>query len=88
MSARIAAVLVGLALLAAGCDSGDDSSRPSPPSSPPETDDAEPVWSDSPEIIEACRGLYDGPPEGEEAFVDKCVAAVSGLPDPALNELS
>jgi hypothetical protein len=88
VSARIAAVLVGLALLAVGCDSGDGSSRPSPGKTDDKGDDAEPVWSDAPEIIEACRGLYEGPPEGEEPFVDRCVAAVSGLPDPALDELS
>jgi hypothetical protein len=92
VSARIAAVLVGLALLAVGCDSGDsgdDSSRPSPR----KTDDATP-WYESPGITEACRTVFENlPPERrdattEEAFVDKCQGAVSGLPDPGLNELS
>jgi hypothetical protein len=82
--ARIAAVLVGLVVLVPACDAGPDSSESEKRKREPDRT----PWYESPQIIEACRDLYEGPPEGEEAFVDKCVEAVSGLPDPGLNELS
>jgi hypothetical protein len=74
----VAVGIAGLLVLGAGCDSGSDDAEDAPrPKS-------------SLDVVEACRDVYERLPQPtrdattEDAFIEQCLAAVRGRPDPRL----
>jgi hypothetical protein len=82
---RVALFVAGLAVLGAGCDSGSDDAE-----NGPETPASESTSPPSSDAVEACRGVYERLPPAtkeattEDAFIESCLAILSGKPDPGL----
>jgi hypothetical protein len=82
---RVAVVVVGVAVLSAGCDAGSDDAEKGGRRPPSENGP-----SPSESVEEACRGVYERlPPATREAttedeFIEHCLAIVRGTPDPVL----
>jgi hypothetical protein len=83
---RLVVVVVGLVVLGGGCDSGSDGAGENRDRHPEDV----PAGGDSPEVVEACRGVYQRLPQAErdatteDEFIEQCLAAVSGRPDPGI----
>jgi hypothetical protein len=74
---RVAVGIAGLLVLVA-CESGSDDAEDTPVPKP------------SVDVVEACRQVYERLPQPtreattEDEFIEKCLAAVSGRPDPRI----